>query len=118
MFSVFSNIKPSEQIDLLRTCAGGSMTRILIAGPEDEPLYMLKPAVTSWLQWINNKILFILPDADLRTIGVRIRIATGMLNNIEKNGILPKDICIAYHDRLVENVNRWTGLILTEDLPF
>lgn len=120
MFSVFSNtkMKPSDQIKLLQQCAGALFTRELIAGPEDEPLWMLKPEASFWLTWINKKILYKLPDIDYRTVGVRLRIATSMLNGLEQAGVIPKDISIQYHDRLVKNVNRLMGLINTEDLPF
>lgn len=121
MFSVFSNkinLKPSERIRLAEKCAGGLLTRDLIAGPIDEPLYMLKPDVIEWLKWINKKILFSIPKDNMYTIGVRIRIATGMLNNFQKDGTLPKEICLAYHERLVNNANRLVSLVNTEDLPF
>lgn len=120
MFSVFSNInkKPSEQIRLFQNCAGANLTRFLIAGPEDESLYMLKPDALPWLMWINKKILYVLPQLDVRTVAVRIRIATGMLNKLETSNIIPKDICIKYHSRLIKNTKELLSLIWTEDLPF
>lgn len=124
MFSVFSNskLKPSEQIEELHSWAGSNALRLLIAGPEDEPLYMLKPSVLPWLIWINNKILFELPKVKTANnsawIWVRIRIATSMLNNLEKNGILDKDVCILYHERLTSNVRQILNEIQVEDLPF
>lgn len=121
MFSVFSNtnLKTSDQIRELHKCAGASFTRILIAGPEDEPLHMLK--ISPWLQWVNNRILFELPkikDNNAQWVGVRIRIATNMLNKIEQEGILDKEICLKYHERLTSNVRKILGEIYTEDLPF
>lgn len=120
MFSVFSNInkKPSEQIRLFQNCAGANLTRFLIAGPKDESLYMLKPDALPWLIWINEKILFTLPQLDVRTVAVRIRIATGMLNKLEASNIISKDICIKYHSRLIKNTKELLSLIWTEDLPF
>lgn len=123
MFNVFSNKKKASEVILeLRHCAGASLTRELIAGPEDEPLYMLKPDVQAWLKWINERILYELPEVktckDAQWVGVRIRIATSMLNKIEQSGILSKDVCVTYHDRLVSNVRKILGEIYTEDLPF
>lgn len=120
MFSVFSNTKkPSEQIKMVQQCAGASLCRWLIAGPEDEPLWMLKTKMSQlWLGWINRKILFVLPEADKRTVDVRIRIATAMLNSIAEKNLIPKDICIKYHERLVSNTNLLYYRILAEDLPF
>jgi hypothetical protein len=120
MFSVFSNTKkkPSDIIQTLKSCAGALYTRELIAGPEDEKLWMLKPRAVYWLKWVNKKILFELPNIDYRTVGVRLRIATSMLNGLEQDGIIPKDICIKYHDRLVNNVSRLVSSINTENLPF
>ena len=133
MFSVFSNTKekPSNQIAMLQKCAGGKLNRILFAGPEDEPLYILKPEVLSYainkkglniLEWVNENILYQLPRvktySDVQWIDVRIRIASNMFNKIEKEGILSKDICIEYHQRLITNVRKILGQIYTEDLPF
>lgn len=123
MFSVFSNTKrPSDQIRELQQCAGSDYNRILLAGPEDEPLYMLKPGIQAWLKWINNRILYELPKIktakDAQWVGVRIRIATNMLNKIEQAGMLDKDICLIYHERLTSNVRKILGDLYTEDLPF
>lgn len=120
MFSVFSDtkMKPSEQIKRAKECAGALYTRELIAGTEDERLWMLKPEAIYWLKWINKKILYELPNIDYRTVGVRLRIATSMLNSLECSGVIPKEQCMIYHDRLIENTSRWVSLLSTEDLPF
>lgn len=123
MLNVFSdNQKPSDQIRMLQQCAGGAFERLLFAGPEDEPLYMLKPGAIDLLQWVNKKILFELPKIKTPTnaqwVGVRLRIATNMLNKLEAEGILTKEISIEYHRRLVTNVRRIFGNIYAEDLPF
>lgn len=124
MFSVFSDImqKPSEQINQLRQCAGSNFERILFAGPEDEPLYMLKPKVIDVLEWTNRRILFELPKVKTSTsiqwVGVRIRIATNMLNKCVDENILTKDIAIEYHQRLTSRVREILRNIYVEDLPF
>lgn len=122
MFSVFSQIKktskPSDGIRELQECAGSEFQRFLLAGPKDEPLYMMLPNIQPFLIWINKRILYQIPVAQKATIDVRLRIATSMLNNIEKNGYLPKEICILYHQRLVENVRKLQNLVYLEDLPF
>lgn len=123
MLNVFSdNKKQSEQIRMLQQCAGGDYTRLLFAGPEDEPLYILKPKAVDLLLWVNRKILFELPKVKTETnaqwIGVRIRIATNMLNKLEAEGILAKEVSIEYHKRFVSNVRKILGNIYTEDLPF
>jgi hypothetical protein len=123
MLNVFSdNQKPSDQIRMLQQCAGGVYTRLLFAGPEDEPLYILKPKVIDLLLWVNRKILFELPriktPTNVQWIGVRIRIATNMLNKLVTEGILAKEVSIEYHRRLVSNVRQILGEIYTEDLPF
>ena len=124
MFSVFSDsyLKPSDKIRRYSKCAGSLFERTLFAGPPDEPLYILKPRAIDLLVWVNKKILYELPKAksakNVHWIGVRIRIATNMLNNLESEGILPKDICIKYHERFVSRVRKILGEIYTEDLPF
>lgn len=121
--SVFSaNQKPSEKIRLLQKLAGGVFTRYLFAGKEDEPLYMLKPHVIDILIWTNKNILFELPRvkncSNTQWIGVRIRIATNMLNKCVENNFIEKDTAIAYHGRLTSRIRRILGDIYTEDLPF
>lgn len=119
--SVFSNKikgKPSEILRFSKECAGAMFERYLLAGSHDEPMYMIKPDVQPWLKWINEKILYAIPDETYLTISVRVRIATSMLNNLEKEGILTKDICMKYHDRLVRRTKRLVTLVNTEDLPF
>ena len=123
MFSVFSkNMKMSDQIRELQTHAGKDFERFLLAGPEDEPLYMLKPKVIDILKWANQKILYELPktkDGKPPTwVGVRLRIATNMLNKEVDSGILTKETAIAYHERLTSRVRKILGEIYTEDLPF
>lgn len=122
MFNVFSNKQdgplPSEVIRLAATCAGAEYERFLLAGPPDEKLWMMKPKAQKMLFFINKKILYKLPNMDNVTLGVRIRIATGMLNNLEKDGTIPKDICILYHERLVKRVKEISSAIWTEGLPF
>ena len=68
MFSVFSNTKkPSEIIRELSLCAGSNLNRLLFSGPEDEPLYILKPEVLNYpvnkeglniIEWANKNILY------------------------------------------------------------
>ena len=127
MFSVFSNTKKvSDQIRDLKNCAGSEFQRILLAGPDDEPLYILKPKAIYVLTWINRKILYELPKVkecinshkDTQWVWVRVRVATAMLNKLAEEGILDKDINIEYHKRLIKNVRKILDEIYVEDLPF
>ena len=122
MFSVFSNKPngqlPSDYIKQLSKCAGSNLNILLLAGSPDEPLYMLKPKAQPLLVWINNKILYQLPYISYSKVDVRLRIATGMLNNLEKNGILDKEICLIYHKRLTERTREISSAINIEGLPF
>lgn len=124
MLNVFSDsrLKPSEQILKLQECAGSLYERELFAGPECEPLYMLKPGMIDILEWVNRKILFELPRikilGDSKWVEVRIRIATSMLNKQVDAGIIEKTTAIIYHERLTSRVRQILGQIWTEDLPF
>lgn len=124
MLNVFSDskTKPSEQIQELQKCAGWQFERLLFAGSEVEPLYMLKSGMIDILQWVNRKILFELPRvknySDAQWIGVRIRIATNMLNKQVDKGIITKSTALIYHERLTSRVRQILGEIYTEDLPF
>jgi hypothetical protein len=132
MFSVFSNTKkPSEIIRELSLCAGSNLNRLLFLGPEDEPLYILKPEVLNYpvnkeglniIEWVNKNILYELPKVknyvSYSFIGVRIRIFSNMLNKLMEKNILSKDICIMYHQRLILRVKEILGKIYVEELPF
>lgn len=132
MFSVFSNTKkPSEIIRELSLCAGSNLNRLLFSGPEDEPLYILKPEVLNYpvnkeglniIEWTNKNILYELPKVksyvNYSFISVRIRIFSNMLNKLMEENILSKDICIMYHQRLILRVKEILGKIYVEELPF
>jgi len=125
MLNVFSDKlskKPSEQIRELQKCAGSEFERFLFAGTEDEPLYILKPKVIDILKWVNCKILFKLPCVknytNVQWIGVRMRIATNMLNKCVTDGIITKEIAIMYHARMTSRIRKILGEIYVEDLPF
>lgn len=132
MFSVFSNTKkPSEIIRELSLCAGSNLNRLLFSGPEDEPLYILKPEVLNYpvnkeglniIEWANKNILYELPKVksyvNYSFIDVRIRIFSNMLNKLMEENILSKDICIMYHQRLILRVKEILGKIYVEELPF
>ena len=132
MFSVFSNTKkPSEIIRELSLCAGSNLNRLLFLGPEDEPLYILKPEVLNYpvnkeglniIEWVNKNILYELPKVknyvSYSFIDVRIRIFSNMLNKLMEKNILSKDICIMYHQRLILRVKEILGKIYVEELPF
>lgn len=124
MISVFSHTdkKVSEQIRDYQKCAGSNYSRILLAGPENERLYILKPELLDVLKFINQKILYELPNVknnkNTKWIGVRIRIFVNWLDKYCQRGLIPKEVAIEYHRRLIENVGQILGMIYTEDLPF
>ena len=70
------------------------------------------------LRWVNKKIVLILDIADYRTIGVRMRIATGMLNKLTNDGLISTKLSMRIHDNFVTTINGELREINTEDLPF
>lgn len=130
MFSVFSNIKqsgiipdieskkPSEIIKALAKTYGGEFNTFILCNHEDDKLYILAPQAVDVLRWINRRIIFELPSINYRTVEVRIRIASGMLNKLVYNNIIPKHIGIVYHSRLVHRIRQILCAINVEDLPF
>ena len=144
MISIFSNyltplgvqnygeeIKPSEIYRRMRIAynqgAEGVLenTRIISSHSDDDSddcdiLYETwrNSALHMWLVWLNRKITLQLGLVDYRTIGVRLRIATGMLNKQMHDGTLSKKMNILIHNNLVRNVQQEISAINTEDLPF
>ena len=130
MFSVFSDIKqsgiipeidnkkPSEIIKAVAKSCGAEFNRFILCSPDDNKFYILAPEAIDVLRWINRRIVFEIPNIDYRTVEVRIRIASGMLNKLVYKGIIPKNIGIIYHSRLVHRVRQILGAVNVEDLPF
>lgn len=123
-------LKPSEVYDQLRNTYNQGVkgiiesTRIISSGTADECNYDIVYEV--WrnsrlhdiLVWINTKITLELGKLDYRAIGVRVRIATNMLNKLVNEGFLSRDLNMRIHYMLVTNVRREISAINVEDLPF
>ena len=118
VFSIINAEKPSKELDGLKECSGALYNRVLFEGPEYENLSLLKPRFLPILVWVNKKILYQLPYIQQKTLGVRLRIATGMINKLVDEGVIPKLVGIEYHTRLVERVKLIYAAIMVEDLPF
>lgn len=141
MYSVFSNYleplgvticeetKPSEIYNQLRIAYNQGVkgilesTRLVTSGREDED-YEIINAVWSnedlhkIIQWINRKITLIIGIADYRTIDVRMRIATNMMDKLVDSGSLSSTLSVVMFGNLISNVRQELGIINTEDLPF
>lgn len=123
-----ADVKPSEIYDLLRIAYNQGvsvvdsveMFRLHNEGDEDDVIYeiCINPDLRRIVRWVNEKIVLTLGIADYRTIGVRLRIATGMLNKLVHEGKMPKGIGILTHQALVTNLNDEISAINTQDLPF
>lgn len=141
MYSVFSNYleplgvticeetKPSEIYNQLRIAYNQGVkgilesTRLVTSGREDED-YEIINAVWSnedlhkIIQWINQKITLIIGIADYRTIDVRMRIATNMMDKLVDNGSLSSTLSVVMFGNLISNVRQELGIINIENLPF
>lgn len=92
---------------------------VFLSGIEEEDFDVIYTICTNkdlrnLLNWVNKSIVLNIGIIDYRTIGVRLRIFTGMLNKIQ----IQKDINIKIHQNVISNVNREMSDIATEDLPF
>jgi hypothetical protein len=87
---------------------------------DDEILYEIwrNDDLHSILVWVNKKIVLLLGLADYRTIGVRMRIATGLLNKLVYDGRLSAKLSSKIHRNFVTTINGELSEINTEDLPF
>ncbi len=87
---------------------------------DDEILYEIwrNDDLHSILVWVNKKIVLLLGLADYRTIGVRMRIATGLLNKLVYDGRLSAKLSSRIHHNFVTTINGELSEINTEDLPF
>lgn len=87
---------------------------------DDEILYEIwrNEDLHNILVWVNKKIVLLLGLADYRTIGVRMRIATGLLNKLVYDGRLSAKLNSRIHRNFVTTINGELSEINTEDLPF
>lgn len=87
---------------------------------DDEILYEIwrNDDLHNILVWVNKKIVLLLGLADYRTIGVRMRIATGLLNKLVYDGRLSAKLNSRIHRNFVTTINGELSEINTEDLPF
>lgn len=81
---------------------------------EAEKIAKYDPEVSKVLTWVNTKIIINLSIIDSKTLGVLIRIATGMLNKCN----IPKCLQIMFHDNMVENLKTEHNEVIMSGLPF
>lgn len=124
-----ANMKPSEVYDLLRSIYNQGVTEILnntraFAMNDGEVDYDIiyeiwrNPSLQEILKWVNKKIVLCLGLADYRTIGVRMRIATGMINKLVYEEKITMKLGACIHNNFVSTLNGEISAINTEDLPF
>lgn len=124
------NVKPSEIYNQLRIAYNQGVKgiieceRIFVPQNGDEIDYDIlyeiwrNERLHGILTWVNEKIVLMLGLADYRTIGVRMRIATAMLNKIVYEGYLSEKIADRIHYNFVSSLNDEISAINTQDLPF
>lgn len=76
---------------------------------------MPNPDLIRWIMWVNKHVCHKLTVDNYITTGVKLRIATGMLNKLESLTDLEK---IQIHSNLVLNIKKEQNAIVLEDLPF
>ena len=91
-----------------------------VLGPWSDTLkfgsIMSNPDIWNWLKWVNENICHRIFYDDLYTTTmVKVRIATGMLNNIES---LTDSEKIEIHMNFTRNVQEAYGEYATMNLPF
>ena len=121
--------KPSTTISRLRNAYNQGVegilnnTRAFVLNDgevDDEVLYEIwrNKDLQDFVRWFNKKIILILDYATYETIGVRLRIATGMLNKLVYEGKLSVKLNMKIHDNFVATVSSESSKIRQEDLPF
>lgn len=79
---------------------------------------LMQKDLRSTINWINKNIVLNLPNympwPGLKTLGVLLRIATGMINKLD----LPDDVKRKIHVNMINNVEQEYRRLDTESLPF
>lgn len=123
-----ANMKPIEVYDKLRSIYNQGAEYLLDNvemfaqhdETEDDVIYeiCINPDLRQIVEWVNKKLVLQLGIIDYRTIGVRLRIATGMINKLVHEKRLSEKTGMLIHFSLVSNLNREISAINTQDLPF
>lgn len=128
-FDVQEFEKPSDTYTQLRNIYNQGVTgiinstRIISVGNDDDDYDVINESFGNntfkqWINWVNKRIVLFIGIEDYRTIDVRLRIATNMLNNMVRDKEISRDLAIKIHSNLITNVKREMSAINTEDLPF
>jgi hypothetical protein len=122
------NMKPTDVYDKLRSIYNQGAEYLLNNvemfaqhdETDDDVIYeiCINPDLRRIVRWVNKTIVLQLGIITYETIGVRLRIATGMLNKLIYEGRIPKKTGMLIHLTLVSNLNREISAITTQDLPF
>ena len=123
--------KPSEVYNQLRIAYNQGVTGILdntvllvSNSSEDEIEYDIiyeiwqNKELLNVVHWINENITLRLGIDDYRTINVKIRIATGMIDKLVRESKLSLKVALSIYSNFGFNVQNEMSLINTEDLPF
>lgn len=72
---------------------------------EAEYLVCTNKEVRRLVDWICDNIINNITKDDRKTFNVKLRIAVGMLNNLEKDDIIDKELSLFYYDNMITNCN-------------
>lgn len=81
---------------------------------DEEKLFLTNEDLKKVLIWINKNITVRLSKIDNTTLGVLLRIATGMLNKTD----IPKEHQMIFHEHMVTNLQKEYKNIILSGLPF
>lgn len=76
------------------------------------------PYILKVLYWIHNNILYTILEESYMTIGIKLRIATSMLNKLVKHEILTKDEYISIYSNIQTNIYDLKRALTLGELPF
>lgn len=74
--------------------------------------------IQTLIYWINKNILIPLDTLESKTLGVRLRIATAMLNKVIKSNDINALVGVVIHDNFVTNLKQLWFDLQTDELPF
>lgn len=69
-------------------------------------------------KWITEKLILTIAQDNYITTNVKLRIAVDMMNKLEYDGTLSKNITLIYFNNIVSNIKKLQGDIMMDELPF
>lgn len=69
-------------------------------------------------EWITKNLILTIAEDSYRTINVKLRIATDMMNRLEYEGVISNNTAVIYFSNIIANIKELKNNVEMDKLPF